>query len=596
MRIWKFIKGEWNPTNTDKNNNSEQENTEELSSEEITDESSGTSELEEQTSEQNSSSESSSESSSKETGSEEMNNESTGTSESEEQFSEQNSSSEPSSELSSKETVSEEMNNESTGTSESEEQTSEQNSNSEPAESSMEESSSEEMNSNSIDGSESPEQGNEQNGNSEPAESNDEGPSSEGIGNETPEDSESLEQGNERDDNSAPTESSIDESSSENIDNSLDNNQDSNEESESENNEEESTVDDSKDQVDNYNKLTDEQKQALIEKIKKNIEEINKRRALKEQRKRLNPEKKEFEEHEEEQYELSEETNNFLKDLGELPSFENRERGAGYSIDTTNNSEVPESVIRTLITRFLNQRFCNNNTDLNIRSNSLEKSKGFYKWEVKDVIVHLKTHQVTKVLTDKYGYEYAQGSNENVPLSFYFDYSGSMSEYSNMLAVIAIELLKKDVKVLVGFNERINTQIDSINKNIDVAAFADILESAGDGEEIEDSRVKAKWVRRDIDNYLKEKKAEKVVVFSDFDPRYEVINLSHYTEVYWFCFESSLSYYDISDFNGFIYKVQSIKDLEKGLALVSKKRFETLCYADNPKSLQKKVGNNYDRY
>ena len=49
----------------------------------------------------------------------------------------------------------------------------------------------------------------------------------------------------------------------------------------------------------------------------------------------------------------------------------------------------------------MNQRFCKYNTDLNIRSNSLEKTNGFYKWEVKDVITHLQTHQVIKVLTDK---------------------------------------------------------------------------------------------------------------------------------------------------------------------------------------------------
>ena len=88
--------------------------------------------------------------------------------------------------------------------------------------------------------------------------------------------------------------------------------------------------------------------------------------------------------------------------------------------------------------------------------NSLERSPGFYKWEIKDVVIHLETHQVTKVLTDKYGYKYAEGKNETIPLSFYFDMSGSMSDYTYMLATIAIELLKKNVKELIGFNERIN--------------------------------------------------------------------------------------------------------------------------------------------
>ena len=345
-------------------------------------------------------------------------------------------------------------------------------------------------------------------------------------------------------------------------------------------------------------KLTNEQKRDLLEKLKKSIEEIRKRKAEKLHREHINHENQELEESKEEKYELSEQTNDFLNQLGELPPFEDRDRGAGYSIDTESYTEIPESIIRTLITKFLNQRFCKHSTDLNVRSNSLEKSNGFYRWEVKDVIIHLQTHQITKVLTDKYGYDYAQGKSENVPLSFYFDMSGSMSEYTNMLAVIAIELLKKGVKVLVGFNERVNVQIERIEKNITVSELADILESAGywdnwgiSGRDDykKDPRVKFKYVERNLDNYLIDKKAEKCVVFADFDPKNEVINLSQVADVYWFCFEPRYYIYDIGNFNGFIYKVQSIKDLERGLVKVNKKRFETLCYTDNPKSLQKKV-------
>ena len=354
----------------------------------------------------------------------------------------------------------------------------------------------------------------------------------------------------------------------------------------------------SSEEIRNNIKLTNKQKKELLEKIKKNIEEIKQRKAKKLQREHIKNEKQKVEESKQEKYKLSEQTNNFFNQLGELPSFEDRDSKAGYSIDTESYTEIPESVIRTLITKFLNQRFCRHSTDLNVRSNSLEKSNGFYRWEVKDVIVHLKTHQVTKVLTDKYGYQYAQGKNENVPLSFYFDMSGSMREYTNMLAIIAIELLKKSVKVLVGFNEIVNVQIESIEKNITVSELADILESAGywnswgsSGRDSykKDPRVKFKYIERNIDNYLIDKKAEKCVVFADFDPRNEVINLSQAVDVYWFCFESRYDSYDIGNFNGFIYKVQNIRDLEQGLLKVNEKKFETLCYTDNPKSLQKKV-------
>ena len=209
------------------------------------------------------------------------------------------------------------------------------------------------------------------------------------------------------------------------------------------------------------------------------------------------------------------------------------------------------------------------------------------------MITHLKTHQVTKVLTDKYGYQYAEGKNEFIPLSFYFDLSGSMSKYTNMLAVIAIELLKKDVKVLIGFNERVNVQIDKIDRTITLEELVSVIESAGywngNNNFKKNSKVTYQFINRNIDNYLIDKKAEKCVVFADFDPLNEVINLSQKVDTYWFCFENSFTRRNISNFNGFIYKVTDLRDLENGLVKVNQKRFETLCYTDNPDVLQEKV-------
>ena len=338
-------------------------------------------------------------------------------------------------------------------------------------------------------------------------------------------------------------------------------------------------------------------KKELLQRLRDRLVQIQeeKTRVQHLQKNHLSPSHSEMEKEEEEKYELSEQTNQFLNQLGELPSFEEREKGPGYSIDTNSYTEVPDSIIRTLITKFLNQRFCRRTTDLNVRSHSLEKTKGFYKWENKDVIIHLETNQVTKVLDDKYGYEYANGKNENVPLSFYFDMSGSMSNYTNMLAVIAIELLKKNVKVLIGFNERVNVQIESIEKNITVLELAKILESAGYYSTYDrdtypkDPRVKFKYLERNLDSYLIEKKAEKCVVFSDFDPIRQVCYLSLFSQVYWFCFEPYYQMENVSDFCGFIYPVQNVSDLERGLVKVNEKRFETLCYTDNPDGLRQKV-------
>ena len=343
-----------------------------------------------------------------------------------------------------------------------------------------------------------------------------------------------------------------------------------------------------------------EEKKENLQQLRNKLFDLkNKKQEIKsEAKEKLNKEKEDEEKKKEEKYELSEQTNNFLNKLNELPSFENRQRNAGYSIDTNGYTDIPDSVIRTLITKFLNQRFCKNSTDLNVRSNSLEKTNGFYKWEVKDVIIHLETHQITKVLTDKYGYQYEQGKNENVPLSVYFDMSGSMSNYTNTLAVIAIELLKKNVKVLVGYNERVNVQIESIKENIDVETLTKVLKSAGYysgwyGQSsckklIKDSRIIFKYINKDLDNYLLSKKAEKCVVFADFDPKDEVINLSRKIQVYWFCFENYYDIDDLEDYKGFIYPVQNIKDIVKGIIKVNDKRFEALCYTDNPKTLQRR--------
>ena len=339
----------------------------------------------------------------------------------------------------------------------------------------------------------------------------------------------------------------------------------------------------------------DNQKEKLQE-LRDKLDEYSKKK-LNLERKSLKPDEDISEESlEKDDYELSDQSNKFLEELSSLPSFKDRDRGDGYSIDTSKYSSIPDSLVRTLISKFLNQRFCKRDTDLNIRSNSFSKTHGFHKWEVKDMIVHLETEQLNKVLEDKYGYQYANGVSENVPLSFYFDMSGSMSEYTNMLAVIAIELLKKNVKVLIGFNERVNVQIDKIDKNITIDELVSVLESAGysgysynnSDRFIRNSKVTYKFINRDIDDYLLSKECEKCVVFSDFDPLSEVIGLSQKAKVYWFCFENYFTKYDLGRFKGFIYQTNSAEDIINGLIKVNENRFETLCFVSNNKTLQRR--------
>lgn len=284
----------------------------------------------------------------------------------------------------------------------------------------------------------------------------------------------------------------------------------------------------------------------------------------------------------------------FLNELKDIPNFEQRDRCDGYSFNLENSEEVNNRIIKVLIQKFLNQRFKRNDSDLNIRTNSLERKQGFYKWDVKKVIIHKETKQVFNLLNDKYGYNYAEGKNEFIPLSFYFDLSGSMSNYSGTLATIAIELLKKKIKVLVGFNEKVNVQIEDIKSSVTIEDLVNFLSNAGNYScNYEDLKrryldIKFRVVNNDIDDYLINAKAEKCVIFSDFDARGEIINLSNYCNLYWFCFESGFSNSNIDGYKGFIYEVETLDDIKMGLLKVNENRFETLVHINNIKKKERK--------
>lgn len=331
-----------------------------------------------------------------------------------------------------------------------------------------------------------------------------------------------------------------------------------------------------------------------LKKLRDKLEEINNLNDIQEEidnilRKHgLIKEKNFFEEKEKEEKELN--TNYELLDmLNEIPKYEERQRGDGYSFNTSQEIEINDLIIKSLINKFLNQRFKKNNTNLNVRTNSLVKTNGFYKWDTNAVVKHLTTKEVTKVLTDKYGYKYDEGKSESVPLSFYFDLSGSMNHYSKLLTTIAIELLKNDIKVLIGFNERVNYQISSINNKVSNKEFEELLIIMGESsmnEPVKTSNAKYVEVNENIDEYLKKSKAEKCVIFSDFDPLYEIKNLSQICDVYWFCFENYRYIEQINGFKGFIYQTKNEEDIVKALKKINNNKFETLCYMQEERKIK----------
>lgn len=331
------------------------------------------------------------------------------------------------------------------------------------------------------------------------------------------------------------------------------------------------------------NTTTDEFLNELEKKLDSSPENIEKLQNLKDKLEKYTDRKEKNDENGNESSSQLENNSNFqlLEQLAEIKPYFERKSGDGFSINLT-GEKVSDSLIRTLVTKFLNQRFCSS-SDLNIRSSSLERSDGFYRWDLVQIVKHLETEQVTKIPYDKYGYKYAEGKHENIPLSFYFDMSGSMASYSNLLAVISFELLKRNVKVLAGFNEKVRFQFDSVDKDVSIEDFADAIKDAGTYfySNYHNRKIKKQIINENIDSYLIRKKAEKCVVFADFDPLYKIIELSKNADVYWFCFEEDIIKKDLAEFRGFLYQVEDEKDIVSGLTRVSEYRFQTLCNLSN---------------
>ncbi len=190
-------------------------------------------------------------------------------------------------------------------------------------------------------------------------------------------------------------------------------------------------------------------------------------------------------------------------------------------------------------------------------------------------------------------------SGENIPLSFYFDLSGSMEEYTRVLSIMALRIMKKGVKIIVGFNQNAYAQINEIPKNCTPEQFINIMEylscfvnSRYFFGDINTKKIKIDYLEGiEIDEYLIQNNAEKVVVFSDFDPKDEIENLSKKCEVYWFCFNRSWKEGELEQFKGKFFKTRNEKDIVEHLKHINSKVYER-----KQRKLGKKEFRNIYRY
>lgn len=260
---------------------------------------------------------------------------------------------------------------------------------------------------------------------------------------------------------------------------------------------------------------------------------------------------------------------------------EGTDKSWGFALSTEDDgTDIPDSVINMLIEKFLNQRFLPTNTDLNTRQNNMKQEYGDLKWNIPDLIRHKVTKDLNKMLHDKYGYADEDGKGEDIPLSFYFDLSGSMSKYSRLLSLIAIKLMANKVKILFGYNERIYYQIDKVPKTFTAEDFKSIIEKEMKYSQIKaDPRYKGveiKEVNRDIHEYLREKKAKKLTAFTDFDPKRQIEDLSKDCEIWWFCFEERSSNRKVSmeNFKGHFYNTTQLKQFQQHLKNITSRVYE----------------------
>lgn len=257
---------------------------------------------------------------------------------------------------------------------------------------------------------------------------------------------------------------------------------------------------------------------------------------------------------------ISEQSNNIENNELLQRNTSNRVISNGFVLKNE-QVQISDAVIDNLIDNFINKRFQTRDSQLNAREDSTVRDYGFEKWDTMQLVKHKVTKQYGKMLKDKYGYKKDEKKSEAIPLSFYFDLSGSMSQYSHILSLIALKILQKKIKLLIGYNDNIVYQIDGLpkDKNISVEEFQSILDENINSKTIKDEKIKYEVINQQLDNYLLENGAEKVALFTDFDPIYAIRELSQKTELYWFCFEK----YEIQPFNfkGRFFTINKLEDI-----------------------------------
>lgn len=238
--------------------------------------------------------------------------------------------------------------------------------------------------------------------------------------------------------------------------------------------------------------------------------------------------------------------------------------------------KVNEIIVKTVVNNFFKMRFKSTRSNLNTRDGSGEKVQGYAKWDAKKIVLHKSTKEYNKMLQDKYDYEYSSGKREHIPLAIYLDLSVSMNNYIPMLLTIALQFLKNDVTVIIGANASATMQINSVSDSITRDELVSIVK-----DEKHTPNTKCTPLNSiDIHEYLVSKKAEKTLIFSDYDTLTSVAKLSNTDcQVYWFntkgVRKAELNRFN---FNGAIQAISNQNDIIKAIVEFTKHNYSGVRY------------------
>ena len=113
-----------------------------------------------------------------------------------------------------------------------------------------------------------------------------------------------------------------------------------------------------------------------------------------------------------------------------------------------------------------------------------------------------------------------------------------------------------------------NEIINQLPEKVSVEEFQSLLTGKDVEKILKNQRIQYAVINQNLDEYLIEHNAQKVALFTDFDPISAIKNLSRNAELYWFCFEQGRN--KPIDFKGKFYKIYDLESLVLALKNIDK--------------------------